>query len=753
MDLTRGLNHRGHRGHREVDTATAASRVTQVQTRLRDLRAPCGSIFLLLMLLTSILPAQTAPRAGMLITRSTRITPGVYRLAAPMTADSTVITIRGDNITLDMRGVTLIGASLDRSPEQSRGVAIRIDGGRNVRVIGATARGYQTALIARGTRQLTLERNNFSHNWKPELFSLVEHESLADWLSYHHNEKDEWLRFGAGIYLSDVKGGAITGNTVEQGMNGLMLVRTDSLDIRGNDFSFNSGLGIGMYRASFNRIVSNRVDYNVRGYSHGFFFRGQDSADLLMFEQSLHNLVAYNSMTHGGDGLFIWAGQETMDSGQGGVNDNLFLMNDFSFAPTNGMEATFSRNQFIANRVEGSWHGLWGGYSYSSRVIGNCFINNTEAITIEHGQDNVIGSNRFVGNTLGIRLWADSIEPGDWGYPKHRDTRSRDWQIVENRFVREKEPFRIKQSTAFDTTRNTYSDSLGTACDPRRLVPTTTWWKVPQIPAEPRTWPRRTVADRDRSAIIVDEWGPYDWRSPKLWPIDSVRTTPLRLRVLGPDGRWRVRAEQGIASLSRRSGRVGDTLVVTPHADSANDWRVELEYVGVVTTSPRGVRTAAGQPVRFDFAHFEPRTTWHQRVFAWTDSTHPQKQPAAFAVLLRGTPVAERDAPRLDWFWSRPRDKAIPAAHVAMEATAAIVLPSGDYTLRTLVDDAVRVWVDDVLAIDDWTPHETAAAYATLSGGRHEIRVQYVQVDGWTELRLDVLRGRVMRSVGSAGPH
>jgi len=65
----------------------------------------------------------------------------------------------------------------------------------------------------------------------------------------------------------------------------------------------------------------------------------------------------------------------------------------------------------------------------------------------------------------------------------------------------------------------------------------------------------------------------------------------------------------------------------------------------------------------------------------------------------------------------------------------------------------VRVWVDGVLVIDHFTPHETAPMYAEIDGGPHTVRVQYVQVGGWVELRLDVLRGRVRHSAGSAGPH
>src|SRR3954467_8051063 len=99
---------------------------------------------------------------------------------------------------------------------------------------------------------------------------------------------------GAGAYLSDVDGGEIRDNTVTQGMNGLMLVRTSGLRIWNNNFSFNSGVGIGLYRSSADTIMHNRVEYNVRGFSESFYRRGQDAADLLMYEQSRSNVVAYN---------------------------------------------------------------------------------------------------------------------------------------------------------------------------------------------------------------------------------------------------------------------------------------------------------------------------------------------------------------------------------------------------------------------------------------------------------------------------
>src|ERR1041385_1821282 len=265
-------------------------------------------------------PAQQPPlptvvlRSGMVITRSARVAPGTYRFPAPASPDSAVITVRGDSITLDFGGATMLGADPKADPDQAAGVAIRVEGGRGIKILHAVIRGYKVGILARGTRGFTLTGNVLSYGWKPRLYSVVEHESLADWLSYHHNEKDEWLRFGAGIYLAGVTGGELRDNIAEQGMNGLLLVRSDSLRIEGNTFAYNSGLGIGLYRSNGNIIALNRLDYNVRGYSHGFYRRGEDSADLLIYEQSSWNLVAGNSGTHGGDGLFLWAGQQRSEA-------------------------------------------------------------------------------------------------------------------------------------------------------------------------------------------------------------------------------------------------------------------------------------------------------------------------------------------------------------------------------------------------------------------------------------------------------
>jgi hypothetical protein len=258
------------------------------------------------------------------------------------------------------------------------------------------------------------------------------------------------------------------------------------------------------------------------------------------------------------------------------------------------------------------------------------------------------------------------------------------------------------------------------------------------------------LARRDRSAIVVTEWGPYDWQSPLLWPVDSARRTPLPLRVLGPAGSWRVVGERGVARLSKRRGMTGDTLVVTPVA--GDDWQVDLDYRGAATVSARGERRPAGAAYYFSYGRFEPPVNWTAHFFTWSDSTDPRTQTTAFGKLLNGTPIVAQQMARLDYMWYSPTIKGVPQTRFAVVATGRVSLAPGMYTLRTISDDGVRVWIDGRLAIDDWAPHESAVDVAALRGGAHALRVEYYQVDGWTELRLDIVRG-VQRAGGSPGPH
>ena len=246
---------------------------------------------------------------GLQITRSVKIKKQTYRLDAYPSLEQNTITIEGNNITVDFNNSILRGSNTKKNPDEFFGVAIFIKGGKNITIRNLKARGYKIALLARNVSNLIIENCDLSYNYRQHLNSTQEKEDISDWLSHHQNEKDEWLRFGAAMYLSHCDSMIIRNTKVTGGQNALMMTNCNYGRIYNNDFSFNSGLGIGMYRSSFNEIAYNKINFNVRGYSHGVYNRGQDSAGILIYEQSNSNYFYKNSVTHGGDGFFYGPGK------------------------------------------------------------------------------------------------------------------------------------------------------------------------------------------------------------------------------------------------------------------------------------------------------------------------------------------------------------------------------------------------------------------------------------------------------------
>jgi parallel beta-helix repeat protein len=688
--------------------------------------------------------------AGMVIDRSTTIRPGTYQLSAPDNLTTPAITIRGNDITIDFNGATLLGSPQGADPDTMAGVGILVNGGSHITIKNAVIRGYKVGILARLSPDLHLTHNDLSYNWKQRLYSGIEKESLVDWMSYHNNEKDEWLRYGAAMYLSQCDRAEVDNNTAVQGQNGLMVTASSGLKIWNNTFQFLSAIGVGLYRVTGSTIMHNRIDWCVRGYSHGFYNRGQDSAGLLMYEQSSKNVVSYNSVTHGGDGLFLWAGQSTMDTGQGGSNDNEFYRNDFSHAVANGIEATFSRNQFDSNRIEDCWHGVWGGYSYNSTWIGNRFARNTEGIAIEHGQNNTIQDNLFDGDETAIRLWQNATQDPDWGYPKTRDTRSHGYAITEDVFRGNKTALDIRATSEVTFGSNRFENVITRAAgdlrdadvDRSQAGITHREGFGLSLPGTPGLRPLpggmdpliKDGARRDRDAIIVDEWGPYDWKSPKLWFRDSQS-----LKVLGPAGTWKLRSARG-ARVTPAAGNVGDTITVIPTTGPVVDYAMSVEYRGSAVTSPRGVVTAAGNPYRFGFAKFFAPIDWNIRFFEYTAATDPVKEPAAFEKLLASTPLKTVTHDRLDYVSGRSLEEGTPRDNVALVAEGTANLPPGDYTLTVISDDGARVWMDGEVVLDAWAPHESRVDRAHISGGKRRFKIQYYEIGGFAELRFDTQR-------------
>jgi len=121
-------------------------------------------------------------------------------------------------------------------------------------------------------------------------------------------------------------------------------------------------------------------------------------------------------------------------------------------------------------------------------------------------------------------------------------------------------------------------------------------------------------------------------------------------------------------------------------------------------------------------------------------------------VRLGGPQILAMKTPRLDYLWYRPALKELPQEKWAAVATATVNLAPGTYTLRSISDDGIRVYVDDKRVIDNWKAHGSEVNAVEIAPGRHDLRVEYYQADGWVELRVEIVRGR-QSSIGSPGPH
>lgn len=701
---------------------------------------------------------------GLVITSDATVQPGTYNIPADSMG---AIVIRGHGITVDFAGAILDGATEGTVPDEFTGTGIRIDQSSGVTIRNATVRGYKVGLHATDAPNITILGGDFSYNYRQRLKSTLEREHLDDWMSYHSNENDEWLRYGAAIYLRRADGARVEGVIVTGGQNGIMATQVNGATFTSNTIVFNSGIGIGLYRSSRNQIMSNRIDWNVRGYSHGVYNRGQDSAAILLYEQSNENAIWYNSATHSGDGLFLWAGQTTMDTGEGGCNDNGVFANDFSFAPTNGIEVTFSRNFIANNRIEGCWHGVWGGYSYATVIRANEFVDNDEHIAIEHGQDIEISENTFAGGTLGIRAWERLTQPEDWGYSRARDVSSREYDVARNVFHDVDVPISIANTDGVVLRGN----HLGVPQDSLVLTGSTGLfhgafgYTPPGRDAGMPPIVRKMLADTPslrghdpgdasvlstdvspghprsgRSYILVDEWGPHDFRSPVAWPRSDRRGRDQTFEMLGPPGLWRIVSMQGVDSVSARTGRMGDTLHVRRGDDPIVDMRMELEFRGDLVADRFGEETPAGEPYRFTYAYSHVPLAWSMSFYNYDDTSEPRSQPDAFRRLLDAAPVYTEVADELGYQWYGSPHEGVGPNHFATVAEATIDVPPGTYRFELTSDDGVRMWVDGELVHDDWTYHPPRTAEIELElDGRHELRIEHFEIDGYATL-VGVLR-------------
>ena len=697
-----------------------------------------------------------------------------------------VVRIVADGVKVELAG-TLRGAPVGTAADTLSGIGIVV-AAKNVVVANGAVAGFKVGVMLEKADGSTVENLDLSDNFAQRLRSTPQAEDAADWLWPHANDGGEWAtNYGAGLLVRDSKDVVVRGNKARRTQNGILLERVEGAKVFDNDCSFLSGWGLAMWRSSRNTIARNAFDFCVRGYSHGVYNRGQDSAGILLFEQCTENLIALNSATHGGDGLFGFAGREALGESPSpeadaawhrrrGNTGNRIVANDFSFAVAHGIEMTFSHaNLVLGNRLEGCGIcGLWGGYSAETLVAGNDFRGNGGAgygaerggVNIEHGRGNRIVANRFEANACGVRLWWDEDEA----------LARLPWSIVNgvacegntiagNRFLKDTVAIELLACGETAIAGNEFievgaeiaADEASEAAIARRA----SVGEIPEIDSILRGLPgtaepigrRARLAGRER--IVITEWGPYAWDRPLLLAVSKGGDRD-RYRMIGdgPAAKIQSAAVFGTGSLRARI----DT--------AANEIEVFCERPGMVC------------PYRLEVLHGEggrrgsrsktivegliAPAAWRVRVFpysndpiealeAWRAEAAAEADAFAAAGGVEGElwsidfPFAMGGPNQVAALEAIVGEAMLPADRFGVVAETSLQFPAGRFRFRVRSDDGVRLVVGDEVLVERWDRHGPTTDLAEIEfreATEVPIRLEHFELDGYAVLEVEIEAAR-----------
>ncbi|MFD9864645.1 alpha-L-fucosidase [Streptomyces alboflavus] len=214
---------------------------------------------------------------------------------------------------------------------------------------------------------------------------------------------------------------------------------------------------------------------------------------------------------------------------------------------------------------------------------------------------------------------------------------------------------------------------------------------------------------------LVEEprWGAVSRKGDKLYA--AVTRWPGAGKPLHLTARtdFRVKSARVLGSSQRVTvTKAGDGYDLTPSGDATNPTATVIE----LTVDPgRTARPGKGTGLK-------------QEIFDNAD--------------LSGAPKITRTDPTVNhaWKFGGSPDASISSDRFGVRWTGSIEPRRTEtYTLTTVSDDVVRVWIDGRLVIDSWNPHEPKVDKAQVpltAGKHHSIRVDYAENTGEAHMKL-----------------
>ena len=259
------------------------------------------------------------------------------------------LVIRSSNVTIDGNGAMLRGSgnTNDLKSLEDAGMAIFLEGCRNVTIRNLKARNFASALVARDCADLLIESCDCSDNYD--------------------NPKHGWGELPArgGILLERVRHSVVRSTKANRVWDGIHLIESDDNLVEDNDFSHCSNTCAKLWRSSRNQFLRNNLSFGIRIDRAAGEVHARDSTSVLIESGSDNNYWFRNDIREGGDGIFIrvlngWASR-----------GNVFVENDTSYANNNCIESWSPGNTYIRNKANHGSYGFWLGGSDQTILIGN----------------------------------------------------------------------------------------------------------------------------------------------------------------------------------------------------------------------------------------------------------------------------------------------------------------------------------------------------------------------------------------------
>ena len=329
----------------------------------------------------------------------------------------------------------------------------------------------------------------------------------------------------------------------------------------------------------------------------------------------------------------------------------------------------------------------------------------------------------------------------------------RDNLIAFNRFERDAIPIRLRTMDGVTRTSRNVAHQVKSAndIDDASVIEEIRIDDCPDPPirsgALGETRPVGARADlAGREHIIMTAWGPYDYSEPMILAdgpyLDPDLGACMAFTLLGArqtDDEWptlrlanKASATPGLQILSNERGPEPRLIVnaTTPGA----------HRLLITADEPDGETIIAIHETMLI------ASTW--TIVNFPSPCDPRKDIESWRAAATGDSAITRTAIELNEHYAtgspgtpgEPCDN-LPADHFGTIATTELELPAGDWIIRTVSDDGVRVHLNDELVIDDWTWHppvEHEYAFTLDEPTTIRIRIEHFELDGFAVLAAQI---------------